>query len=166
MSESAESVEAVETPAESTETVAEEIPQWVREKLEKANNEAAKYRVKAKEAAEQARAELASEFEAKLAEVSDAKAAAVAELEKVRLEHMRLKAALAVGIPGESAAEFADLLKGSTEEEITAHAEKVKSLFGLTEKTERAIDPTQGLEGGTGEMSPGQLFASFVRNSK
>src|SRR5690606_21817612 len=143
------------------------LPEWAREKLSKAYNEAAKYRVQAKEALDKARQEVSAEFEKQLAQLSDEKAAVAADLENVRLEHMRLKAALSVGIPGESASEFADLLKGNSEDEIRARAEKVKELFGVSSKPARAVDPTQGLgEGDVVANTPGAMLAQFVRNSK
>ena len=155
-----------ETPVEAAESTDETVPEWVREKLTKANNEAAKYRVQAKEASEKAMVEAESKFQDKLTALSDEKSAIAAELENVRLEHLRLKAAISVGIPGESASEFADLLKGSSEDELKAHAEKVKGLFGAS-KSDRAVDPTQGLgEGDVVANSPGAMLANFVRNSK
>jgi ATPase subunit of ABC transporter with duplicated ATPase domains len=162
--------EAVNETAEVTTTevtnTEDTVPEWVREKLTKANNEAAKYRTKAKEAAQQAQFEAEEKFSAQIAALTDEKAAAVAELENARLEATKLKAALSVGIPGESASEFADLLKGTNEEEILAHAEKVKELFGASVKPARATDPTQGLDGGNATaQSAGAMLANFIRGN-
>lgn len=158
--------ESTETVESSEVTPEDAVPEWVREKLTKANNEAAKYRTKAKEAAQQAQYEADEKFGSQIKELTDEKAAAVAELENARLETTKLKAALSVGIPGESASEFADLLKGSTEEEILAHAEKVKELFGASAKPARATDPTQGLDGGNAtSQSAGAMLANFIRGN-
>lgn len=159
---------SAETPAETPEVaVAPEtedaLPQWAREKLTKANNEAAKYRVQAKEAAEQVKA--AEGLTAQIAELSDAKAALAAELESARVGNLKLQAALSVGIPGESATEFAELLKGETPEEIQTHAEKVKELFGV-KKSDRAVDPTQGLGGKTPvDVAPGMARLAHAYKS-
>lgn len=157
----------VETPSEAPEVktpeTEDELPQWAREKLTKANNEAAKYRVQAKEAAEKAKA--AEDLTTQFAELSDAKAALAAELESVRMGSVKLQAALSVGIPGESATEFAELLKGDTAEEIQAHAEKVKELFGV-KKSDRAVDPTQGLGGKPPvDVAPGMARLAYAYKS-
>ncbi|WP_158881980.1 hypothetical protein [Amycolatopsis anabasis] len=145
--EPAESAQPTGTRARPEDTKPDELPEWAREQLTKANNEAAKYRVQAKEAAEKAKTEAAGEFGAKLEELSTSKAALAAELESARLGLVKLQAALSVGVPGESAAEFADLLKGTNEDEIKAHAEKVKELFGASKKSDRPVDPSQGAYG-------------------
>lgn len=159
--------EAVNETTETTEVATEDtVPEWVREKLTKANNEAAKYRTKAKEAAQQAQFEADEKYSAQLSALTDEKAAIAAELENARLEHLKFKTALSVGIPGESASEFADLLKGTTEEEVLAHAEKVKELFGASNKPARATDPTQGLDGGNATaQSAGAMLANFIRGN-
>lgn len=165
MSDEAVNETTEETTTEVTNTE-ETIPEWVREKLTKANNEAAKYRTKAKDAAQQAQFEAEEKFGPQIKALTDEKTALAVELENARLEHTKFKAALSVGIPGESASEFADLLKGSTEEEILAHAEKVKELFGASSKPARATDPTQGLDGGNATaQSAGAMLANFIRSN-
>lgn len=166
MSEEAVNETTVEETTSEVTNTEETIPEWVRDKLTKANNEAAKYRTKAKDAAQQAQFEAEEKFSAQISTLTDEKAAIAAELENARLEFTKFRAALSVGIPGESASEFADLLKGSTEEEILSHAEKVKELFGVSAKPARATDPTQGLDGGnvTGQ-SAGAMLANFIRNN-
>lgn len=156
--------EAVDNTA--PETNDDTVPSWVRGQLTKANNEAAKYRQRAKDAEDTARAEADEKYGSRIKELSDEKARVDAELESARLDITKLKTALSVGIPGESASEFADLLKGSNEEEILAHAEKVKELFGSSGKPARATDPTQGLDGGhVATQSAGAMLANFIRGS-
>ncbi len=139
-----EGQKVTETPVTSEPQSVDELPEWARNKLTKANNEAARYRTEKKEAVDTAKAEVRAEFEAQLNELSEAKATAVAEQEKAQLALIKLRAALSAGIPGESAAEFAELLQGATEEEINSHAEKVKSLFGKTSTKDKPVDPSQG----------------------
>lgn len=144
----------------------DELPQWARAKLTKANNEAAKYRVEARDAAEKARKEASDEYLTKVTELSENNSALQAELDSARVDNMKIHAALAVGIPGESAAEFADLLKGTTEKEISEHAEKVKGLFdtGKDSKPSRAVDPSQGSQDGSSRLSAGQMLANAIRS--
>lgn len=151
-------------PSDSPQSV-DELPQWARSKLTKANNEAAKYRVEAKEAADKARRETSEEYQTKLTELNENNSALQAELDSARVDNMKIHAALAVGIPGESAAEFAELLKGSTKREISAHAEKVKALFDTgNQKPSRAVDPSQGSQDGSSRLSAGQMLANVVRS--
>lgn len=151
----------VEAPTPETQ-VTDELPQWAREKLTKANNEAATYRVRAKDAEEKARQEITSEFEGKLSALSDEKSAIEAELSAARIDSMKLRAALAAGIPGESAVEFAELLKGDNEEDLAAHAEKVKGLMGA--QRPKVSDRSQGLGGSNSAPSSADLFGSFIQN--
>lgn len=152
------------TQVEGTETASaspDALPEWARAQITKANNEAAKYRTKAKETEERVRFEVESEYEAQITALSDERAAIAADLNAARLDGMRLRAALAAGIPGESAVEFAELLKGETEEELAAHAEKVKGLMG-TQRTARVVDRSQGLGGGN--SAPADNFGAFILN--
>ena len=147
----------VETP-----TPEDVVPEWVRKKLTEANNEAAKYRTRAKEAAEKAQFEAEEQFGTQIKTLTDEKAALAAELEMARSSATKLRAALSVGIPGESASEFADLLKGDTEEEIVAHATKLRELFGTPEKsTTRFVDKSQGL-GNAAPANSEDAFGAFL----
>ncbi|MEO6089644.1 MAG: hypothetical protein ABIQ18_41705 [Umezawaea sp.] len=78
-------------------------------------------------------------------------AAVAAELEAQRLSGLRVQVALSAGFPAASVTEFADLLKGSNEAELTAHAQKLKALIDAAAPTApsapRAVDPTQGATG-------------------
>ena len=140
----------------------DDLPKWARDKLSKANDEAASYRLKAKEAREVAEQAVKTEFEAKLTALSDEKAAIEAELSNSQLKHLKLTAALSAGIPGESVAEFAELLQGTTAEEITAHAEKVKSLMGVQPAKPTVVDRSQGLGGAA--QTPTDGFRNFILN--
>lgn len=143
----------------------EELPAWARAQITKANNEAAKKRIEAKDAADNAKKEAADEYQSTISQLNEEKASLNVELEGAREELMKLEAALAVGIPGESAAEFAELLKGSTKREISAHAEKVKELFDGSQKPSRAVDPSQGMQDGNQKLSAGQMLANVVRSN-
>ncbi|OIR43201.1 hypothetical protein [Corynebacterium sp. NML120713] len=128
---------------------AEVLPDWVRDKLTKANNEAAKYRTEKNEAVEKAKqekeqlSEKVSQLEAALKEKGE-------EVQTERTEVEKLKAAIGAGIPTDKMITFAGLLKGETEEELVSHAEELKKLFVIEETTpakSKATDPSQGSGG-------------------
>jgi hypothetical protein len=144
------------------------LPEWAQNEITKARNEAASYRVRAKETADKVRNEVTTQFSAQVTELSDKVADLSGQLQKSQLDSEKLSAAIAVGIPGESAVEFAALLQGSNAEEIAAHAQKVKGLFGTAASPQqqaptRAVDPAQGLGNGSAAQSPGDLFGDFIQ---
>lgn len=130
----------------------DQLPEWARNELTEARAEAAKYRTQRNEAAEKAKAEAAAEFEAKLAELSSAKEAVEKQLADAQLAATKTRAAFGALLPEDDreaflgkATEFAGLLQGSTEDEISAHAEKLSSLFGgfaTTNNRGPAVDKT------------------------
>jgi hypothetical protein len=132
-----------------------DLPEWAREKLTKANNEAAGYRVKARD--------LGTENDALKAQVqtlTDEKTAALDGQGAVKLELFKLQTALSVGVPGEHAADFAELLKGDTADEIKAAAEKAKQFLGNGRRPS-ATDPSQG-QGSNQSATPADEFHGFV----
>src|SRR5690606_41242643 len=96
--------------------------------LEKGRNEAAKYRTRAKEAAEAARQEDESEFTDRVSTLESERDVLKNDLDHTRLELTKVRVALATNVSGEDAVEFARRLQGETEEELTEHAEKVEKL--------------------------------------
>lgn len=106
----------VETPVDETVTPAgesvDELPEWARTKLTKANSEAANYRTRLRETeAKLLEAKTPEEFAAALAEVTTKNAA---------LE----RSIMVNGVAGKHnlPAELAELLKGDDEAALTAHA--------------------------------------------
>src|SRR5690606_41432732 len=94
--------------------------------LEKGRNEAAKYRTRAKEAAEAARQEVESELTDRVSTLESERDVLKNDLDTTRLEVTKVRVALASNVSGEDALEFARLLQGETAEALTEHAEKVK----------------------------------------
>lgn len=126
------------------------LPEWAREKLTKANNEAAKYRTEKNEAVEAAKAEVTASFTSKIEELEAQIAEAKNEGDKSRHEVDRLKVTIESGIAADKALSFADLLKGNNEDELRSHAEELKKLFTTVEEpksTASATDPSQGQGG-------------------
>jgi hypothetical protein len=85
-----------------------------------------------------------------------------AELDAARLSGLRLTVALSAGFPAAHVSEFAKLLQGSTETELTAHAIKLKALIDSastvadTPAPPRPVDPSQAATGAIDpEPSPG-----------
>ncbi len=124
----------------------EVIPEWARKKITEANNEAAKYRTEKNNIEAETTARLKAEFDAQFKALSDEKSAILAERDTSALNYKKLNVALAAGVPGETAVKFAGLLQGSNEDELKAHAEELKSMFGTPAKVP-AIDHTHGASG-------------------
>lgn len=129
-------------------TQQETLPDWARKQISEANAEAAKYRNERNNIEAETTAKLKAEFDAQLKTLSDEKSAITAERDTTTLNYTKLGVALAAGVPGETAVKFADLLKGSNEDELKAHAEELKSMFGAPVKI-AAIDPSHGASGGS-----------------
>lgn len=145
MSENAnvtETAPADSQPAENTPVVnnESELPSWAQKELKSVRSEAASYRIAARDAKIAAQ----NEVKAELAALSDQKAAIQAENDGLNLALNKYKAALEVGIPGESIEAFTERLKGNTLDEIKADAEKLKSYFAVPGNRTRPVDPSQG----------------------
>lgn len=122
------------------------IPDWARKQITEANAEAAKYRTERNNIEAETTAKLKAEFDAQLKTLSDEKSAITAERDTTALNYTKLGVALAAGVPGETAVKFAGLLQGSNEDELKAHAEELKGMFGGPVKI-AAIDPSHGAGG-------------------
>lgn len=143
-----------------------DLPEWGRRAISDANAEAAKYRLKAQTAADEAKAETKKEFDAQLQALVSEKTAIAAERDNAVTGLTKLKVAIAAEVPGEQAVVFADLLKGSTEDELKAHATELKSMFGTPAGRQRATDKSQGAGGNaSGVKTPAELFADMVQSN-
>lgn len=127
----------------------ETLPDWARKQISEANAEAAKYRTERNNIEADTTAKLKAEFDAQLKTLSDEKSAITAERDTTALNYTKLGVALAAGVPGDTAVKFAGLLQGSNEDELKAHAEELKSMFGGPVKI-APIDPSHGAGGGSG----------------
>src|SRR5690606_34672054 len=120
-----------ETQVEQTsENQNDELPTWARESLTKENKEAAAKRGENKELTAQLAevSEQIAKYESQIKALADEKAELATKAEAGSLALLKLRVTLAAGVPGEHAAEFAGRLKGSTEEELKADAEKIAEL--------------------------------------
>lgn len=149
------------TPNEEAKPV--ETPDWVpgdaRELISKANNQAARFRTEKNQAVE-AHTQALNQVQ----ELTDKNAAAERERDELKSQLVKLNVALAAGVPGERAAEFAARLVGNNEEELKADAEKALALFGNSKNTTstRASDPSQGRGNPATPATPQQEFAQLM----
>ena len=139
-----------------------DLPDWARKAISEANKEAASYRVKAGTVADEVRAEVTASFNDQIKSLSDEKSAVLAERDTASSNYHKLVAALEAGVPGDTAVEFAALLKGSTKEEYKEHANKLKGMFG-TGKGQKAVDHTAGFNGKS-ESTPEDAFAALFKS--
>lgn len=141
-----------------------DLPEWGRRAISDANAEAAKYRLKAQTAADEAKAEVKAEYDKQLQAVASEKAAIAAERDTAVTGLTKLQVAITADVPGEQAVAFADLLKGSTREELVAHADQLKTMFGTPAGRQRATDRSQSAGGNaSGVKTPAELFADMVQ---
>lgn len=148
-------------PAETAPVTNDEsvLPGWAQRELKSVRNEAASYRV----AARDAKTAALNEVKAEISALSDEKAAIQAAHDGLTLELNKFKAALEVGIPGESIEAFTERLKGTTPEELKADAEKLKSYFAVPATRTRPVDPTQGKGSDDGvALTPEAAFAQML----
>lgn len=129
------------TPTAKTEEVPADV---LRKLLDEARSEAAEHRVKGKEKVKETETRLKSEFETKLAEANSAHEATKVKLAEETLKYEKLTVAIKAGFDKDDILEVADLLKGATQEELVAHATRLKGLFGKKDKDDPAVDPTAG----------------------
>lgn len=136
-----ENPEEGEEPEDEEDSVDEEpeegsdLPEWAREKLTKANAEAANYRVRAREAEDKLKnAKTLEEVDAIVKEMTEdrEKGERALLIENVALKHK---------LP----AELAELLKGETREDLEAHAKTLKK-FAPSDDDEDEDEPH--IEGG------------------
>jgi hypothetical protein len=150
--------DAVETPQETPKQ--EVLPDWARKQISEANAEAAKYRTERNNIEAETKAALSADFDAQFKTLSDEKSAITAERDSATSQLTKLKVALAAGVPGETAVEFAALLQGKDETEMTAHAAKLKEMFGSPKQ--RPVDLSHGA-GGNANQSGADQFAALIQ---
>lgn len=142
------------------------LPDWARDKITKANNEAAKYRTEKNDAVEAAKAEVTETFTSKIEALEAQIAERDTDLTGSRTEVERLKATIEAGIPHDKAFSFAALLKGDDAEQLKSHADELKSLFTTEDATpskKPATDPSQGNTGNPLPLNGDPLLAAITK---
>lgn len=145
------------TPAQVPPAKSDDLPEWARQQISKANGEAAQYRVQLREA-ETARASL----EEQLATLTTEKTQAVDSHTTVQTDFDKLVTAIQAEVPIEHVFSFAKTLQGSTAEELTAHAVELKNMFGNPGGTSPAVDRSQGLGGDKVNTDPASVLGSLI----
>lgn len=142
-----------------------DLPEWGRRAISDANAEAAKYRLAAKTSADEAVAAARVEFDAQLQSLATEKTSIAGERDNAVTGLKKLQVAIAADVPGEQAVAFADLLKGTTEDELKAHAVQLKEMFGTPAGKQRPTDKSQSAGGNSasGVKTPAELFADMVQ---
>lgn len=139
----------------------DELPDWARKQISDANQEAAKFRVQAREA----QTALAAAND-KIVTLSTEKTTAESSHVGIQGDFDKLVAAVKTLFPEETNTQvftFAKTLQGSTGEELSAHALELSSMFGIATGPQAATDRSQGHGAGTGSAAPADQFASFVK---
>lgn len=110
-------------------------------------NEAARYRTEKNSAVEAAKAAMAQEFQAQIADKDVAMTELQNQLGQAWIELEKVYTAIEARIPSEKVRAFASLLKGEDKDSILESAKSATELFGGTEQSFPAFDPTQGSGG-------------------
>src|SRR6187551_3723785 len=114
------------------------LPDWARRAISDANAEAAKYRLKAQTAADEAKAETSKAYDEQLKALASEKTAIAAERDNAVTGLTKLK----------------------------AHATQLKDMFGSPAGRQRATDKSQGAGGNaSGVKTPAELFADMVQTN-
>jgi chromosome segregation ATPase len=139
-----ESTESTPEAGQAPQSV-DQLPEWAQTQIRDLRAEAAGYRTQKNDAETRVRTAVEAEFQQQLADANAAKEAAEAQFTGSQLEIKKLRAAFGVLSDGseelvQRADKFASLIQGSTDEEITAHAADLQSLFGSQKIRTPAVD--------------------------
>lgn len=152
------------TPAAPAPEATPQQESFSREYVEQLRGEAAKYRNEKKSAVDEAKAALTQEWEGKLTAADSKYAELEGKFSAREIELAKLRAAIALEVPTDKLVDFSDLIKGSTEEEITASAKAVLDLVGgFASAKVPATDPTQGKGGKPLPLNGDPLLAALTR---
>ncbi|AEJ91914.1 scaffolding protein [Mycobacterium phage PattyP] len=138
----------------------EDLPDWARDKLSKANTEAANYRVQLR-TVETERDSLAE----KLATLEAQAAQAATSASEKQHDFDRLVTAVQALTPDPTPLfTFANTLQGDSEEALKTHAESLKTLFGLKNGPVAAVDRSQGLGTEAPSNDPAVAFTALMKS--
>ncbi|MDB2192100.1 hypothetical protein [Mycobacteroides abscessus] len=137
----------------------DDLPDWARQQISSANADAAKYRVQFREA-DTARQTLQEQVASLTAE----KTQAVNASASIQTDFDKLVTAIQANVPNEHVFAFAKTLQGNTAEELTAHAEALKSMFSLSQAASPAYDRSQGQSGDQLATDVGSAFGAFMNS--
>ena len=137
----------------------ENAPQWARDAISKANNEAAKYRTERNTARDNETAALGE-----ASSLKDSVNAVTAERDSARKDLLKLQTLLDLNLPTEHVSDALSLLQGDTEDELKANAEKIKNLLCSPTNSGSGFDPSQGRGAGSNSpTNPQTALAGFLK---
>lgn len=137
----------------------DDLPDWARDQITKANQEAANNRVKLREV-ERERDSLAE----KVSTLSSEKSGLESTYSERQGDFDKLVTAVQTLFPDKPQVfSFAKTLQGSNEEELSAHAAELKEMFGLSNAPSPATDRSQG-HGGEANREPHSEFAALLNS--
>lgn len=148
------------TPAPKPEAPApksDDLPDWARDQITKANQEAATNRVKLRQA-EQERDSLAE----KITTLSSEKTELSTTYSGVQGDFDKLATAVQTLFPDSKVFAFAKTLQGGNEAELTAHAAELVEMFELSKAPTPATDRSQGHGGEPSGSDPASQFAALI----
>lgn len=134
-----------------------ELPDWAREQISSANQEAAKFRVQLREAKDARKS-----LEDQIVTLTNEKAEVASSGSSIQFDFDRLVTAIKAEVPHEHIFSFAKTLQGSSEDELSAHAAELKQMFGTP--SNRAVDRSQGQGGAPAPLSAAEEFAQIVQS--
>lgn len=148
----------------------EDLPEWAQQEIKANRAEAAKYRTRAKEFADDNEYQRAKDALSKLdaleqaskseaQKLTEERERLLTEVSKANTELIRYRTAVKAGFAGEEAEDIASRLRGDDEDSLFADAQKLRDLIRPQEKPPKA-DPSQGRV--SGSETPGSIFAEFV----
>lgn len=147
--------------------VSEELPEWARDQITKANKEAARYRVERNEAVEAAKKEVSQQYESRVAELEAKLRDEQGFSADARRDVERLRVTIQAGIDSDKALAFSGLLQGENEDELRSHADELKRLFSVEPAGDSskgaAVDPSQGSSGSPMPLNGDPLLEQVMR---
>lgn len=133
-----------------------ELPDWARKQISDANSEAARFRVQLK-----AEKDARTSLEDQLVAINADKANATSSYASIQSDFDKLVTAIKAEVPHEHIFSFAKTLQGGSEDELSAHATELKSMFAIP--TSRAVDRSQGQGSGPAPLDPAAEFAKILQ---
>src|SRR5882757_3939964 len=124
-----------------------ELPEWARKQISDANSEAANFRVQLK-----AEKQAAKDLRDQMAELTAQHAAEASSQASIQSDFDKLVTAIKAEVPHEHIFSFAKTLQGGSEDELSAHADELKTMFSTPPS--RAVDRSQGQGSGQSPLKP------------
>ncbi|WP_457171509.1 hypothetical protein [Mycobacteroides abscessus] len=146
------------TPPAAKASKEDDLPDWARQQISSANQEAANYRVQLREANNALQS-----AQEQVASLTAEKTQAVNASASIQTDFDKLVTAIKAEVPNDKIFAFAKTLQGTTEDELTAHAAELKSIFGSSLGASPAYDPSQG-RGAATSASPADAFAALLNS--